>query len=89
MMAFGTTKAPVDISFSEVEVGLDANTTFAKCVGTLVLGGEPMTSYVCTCEVSVPFVTARITYNAPSAIGFQSRKVQRDGEYIDIGKLVS
>lgn len=49
MAAFGRTNAPVDISgVSGVEgdEGLDASTTFAKCVGTPMFGGEPMTSCV-------------------------------------------
>ena len=47
MMAFGRTNAPVDISCTsgvEGEDGRDASTTFAKWVGTAMLGGEPMTS---------------------------------------------
>ena len=47
MIAFGRTKAPVEISGTsgvEGEDGLEARTTFAKWVGTATLGGEPMTS---------------------------------------------
>lgn len=47
MIAFGRTNAPVEISWMsgvEGEEGLEARTTFAKWVGTAMLGGEPMTS---------------------------------------------
>lgn len=47
MIVFGRMNAPVDISGMsgvEGEDGLDARTTFAKWVGTPMLGGEPMTS---------------------------------------------
>lgn len=45
--AFGSTNAPVDssrISGVDGEAGFDAKTTFAKCVGTETLGGDPITS---------------------------------------------
>ena len=47
MGAFGSTNAPVLISgILGVlgDEGLVVSTTFAKCVGTATLGGEPMTS---------------------------------------------
>ena len=47
MIAFGRMNAPVEISWTsgvEGEEGLEARTTFAKWVGTAMLGGEPMTS---------------------------------------------
>ena len=47
--AFGRTKAPVEISVNSGlygETGLDANTTFAKCVGTPTAGGFPIISCV-------------------------------------------
>lgn len=49
MTAFGRTKAPKEsskISGVAGEVGLDARTTLAKCVGTETFGGEPITSCV-------------------------------------------
>jgi hypothetical protein len=49
MGALGSTKAPVDISSTsgvDGEDGLLAKTTLAKWVGTLTLGGEPITSCV-------------------------------------------
>jgi len=47
MIAFGRTKAPVEISRMSGVAGeetLDARTTFAKWVGTETFGGDPMTS---------------------------------------------
>ena len=49
MAALGNTKAPVEISSSSGfvgEEGLLARTTFAKCVGTEIFGGLPITSCV-------------------------------------------
>lgn len=49
IMALGSTNAPVDssrMSGVEGDVGLDVRTTFAKCVGTETLGGDPITSCV-------------------------------------------
>lgn len=45
--ALGSTKAPVEssrIPGVEGDAGLDVKTTFAKCVGTAIVGGEPITS---------------------------------------------
>ena len=50
MIALGNTNAPVEISCScgvEGDDGREVRTTFAKCVGTAMFGGLPMTSYVC------------------------------------------
>ena len=50
MTALGRTKAPVEISNTsgvDGEDGLVVSTTFAKCVGTAMLGGVPITSWVC------------------------------------------
>lgn len=47
MTAFGRTNAPAEISATsgvDGDDGLAASTTFAKCVGTEMFGGEPMTS---------------------------------------------
>jgi hypothetical protein len=47
MIAFGRTKAPVEssrMSGVDGEDDLDANTTFAKWVGTETFGGDPITS---------------------------------------------
>ena len=47
MGAFGSTKAPVEISgISGVsgDDGFEVNTTLAKWVGTETLGGDPITS---------------------------------------------
>lgn len=47
MIALGRTNAPVEtsrMSGVEGEEGREARTTFAKWVGTAMLGGEPMTS---------------------------------------------
>lgn len=47
--AFGSTKAPRETSKLEGvegEEGVVVRTTFAKWVGTAMLGGEPITSYV-------------------------------------------
>ena len=47
IMALGRTNAPVETSRVpglEGDTGLVASTTFAKCVGTETLGGDPITS---------------------------------------------
>src|SRR4051812_29231653 len=49
MGAFGRTNAPVASSYTsgvDGDVGFAVSTTFAKCVGTAMLGGEPITSCV-------------------------------------------
>ena len=49
MAALGRTNAPVEISGTpgvDGEDGFDVSTTLAKCVGTEMLGGEPITSCV-------------------------------------------
>jgi hypothetical protein len=50
MDALGSTNAPVDISTSsglEADDGREVRTTFAKWVGTEMLGGVPINSCVC------------------------------------------
>ena len=45
--ALGRTNAPVDTSYTSGVLGDEGfvvNTTFAKCVGTEMFGGEPITS---------------------------------------------
>lgn len=49
MGALGSTKAPADSSRifgDDGDDGFEVNTTFAKWVGTEILGGEPITSFV-------------------------------------------
>jgi len=49
IMALGRTKAPVEtsrVSGVSGEVGFVVRMTFAKCVGTAILGGLPITSWV-------------------------------------------
>ena len=49
--ALGRTNAPLAssrISGVDGDEGLDVNMTFAKCVGTAIFGGEPITSWVCS-----------------------------------------
>jgi hypothetical protein len=71
IIAFGSTKAPVEsssISGVEGEDNLDVNTTFAKCVGTETFGGDPMTSWICTL-VSLGKEDYRgVTNHAPFAV---------------------
>lgn len=54
MAALGRTKAPSASSGTsgvDGEEGFDVITTLAKCVGTEMLGGEPITSCVCVLSV--------------------------------------
>ena len=70
--ALGSTNAPVltsRVSGVEGEDGLLVSTTFAKCVGTPMFGGVPMTSCVCSrfysssfkhvCRANITLLTTR------------------------------
>jgi hypothetical protein len=69
MGALGSTNAPVDSSSTsgvDGEDGLLANTTLAKWVGTLMLGGEPITS--CVYSLSWAVLKISVSKDIPHAI---------------------
>jgi len=74
--ALGRMNAPVDIStwVGLYEVGLEARTTLAKWVGTLIFGGVPITSWLCYYRLlESGRSNERETHDAPFTILFLFR----------------